>query len=180
MPASRHGGSLALAVLLCAAADIAAADPPERSLCAEPAGPVALGAAQWNGWGRDLDNSRYQPEPALRATDVPKLALKWEFGYRSSAVAGQPTVVDGRVFAASATGRVYSLDAKTACTYWTYDAQAGVRTAISIGELAPQMVMRAAKRSKKAKRSPAHLEVLKAPSAVFFGDDAGAVFALDA
>src|SRR5271165_6874569 len=137
MPASRHGGSLALAVLLCAAADIAAADPPERSLCAEPAGPVALGAAQWNGWGRDLDNSRYQPEPALRATDVPKLAIKWAFGYRSSPVAGQPTVVDGRVFVASAAGRVYALDARSGCIYWIYDAQAGVRSALAIGELAP-------------------------------------------
>jgi len=70
-----------------------------------------LGSAQWNGWGRDIENTRYQPEPAIRATDVPKLALKWAFGFQGSAVAGQPTVVDGRLFVASATGRVYSLDA---------------------------------------------------------------------
>jgi len=47
------------------------------------AGPVALSNAQWNGWGRGLDNTRYQPEPAIRASDVAKLALKWAFGYQS-------------------------------------------------------------------------------------------------
>ena len=106
MPASRQVGSLALAVLLFAAAETAAAQAlPERNLCADPAGPVALGSAQWNGWGRDLDNTRYQPEPAIRATDVPKLTLKWAFGYQAGTVSGQPTIVDGRVFVASATGR---------------------------------------------------------------------------
>jgi len=41
--------------------------------CPSAAGAVALGSAQWNGWGRDLDNTRYQPEPAIRASDWPSL-----------------------------------------------------------------------------------------------------------
>ena len=58
---------------------------------------------------------------------MPKLALKWAFGYPSGAAPRvQPTMVDGRVFVTSAGGRVYSLDAKTGCTYWSYDAEAGV------------------------------------------------------
>src|SRR5271154_5342914 len=126
MPLKTHAPVCVLALLLGGAANAARAE-----VCPTPAGPVALGSVQWNGWGRGLDNSRYQPEPAIRASDVPKLALKWAFGYAGSAVAGQPTIVDGRVFVASATGRVYSLDAKTGCTYWIYDAPAGVRTAIS-------------------------------------------------
>ena len=92
---------------------------------------------QWNGWGRGLDNTRYQPEPAIRASDVAKLAL--EMGVRLSQGGtefGQPTVVDGRLFVTSSAGRIYSLDAKTGCTYWTYDAAAGSRTAVIIGELA--------------------------------------------
>ena len=51
--------------------------------CPSPSGPVALGSVQWNGWGRGLDNTRYQPEPAIRASDVAKLALKWAYGYPS-------------------------------------------------------------------------------------------------
>jgi polyvinyl alcohol dehydrogenase (cytochrome) len=180
MPAPIHALSLALAAVLMAAhAESASAEIfPESNPCAAPAGPVALGSAQWNGWG-GLENTRYQPEPAIRATDVPKLALKWAYGYQGSVVSGQPTIVDGRVFVTGATGRVYALDAKSGCTYWSYDAQAGVRTAVSIGELAQQ---KSAPRQRKSKHklALAHLDVAKAPSAVFFGDEKGAVYALDA
>ena len=151
--------------------------PAESNLCPNPAGPVAVGTAQWNGWGRDLDNSRYQPEPALRAADVPKLTVKWAFGYRSPVTYGQPTVVDGRLFVTSMAGRVYSLDASTGCTYWTFDAAASTRTAISVGELSPP---KKPYRPKRSRTKNAHIETLKPPSAVFFGDDAGAVYALDA
>jgi polyvinyl alcohol dehydrogenase (cytochrome) len=190
MPSRVHTGARALAALLIAAVVTgsgAASETvprpvePEKNLCADPPGPVALGSAQWNGWGRDLENSRYQPEPAIRAADVPKLGLKWAFGYQGSMASGQPTIVDGRLFVTSAAGRVYSLDSKTGCTYWTYDAQAGVHTAVSIGELAPPRIVQPARTKKsKHKRTLTHLDVRKAPSAVFFGDDRGAVYALDA
>jgi polyvinyl alcohol dehydrogenase (cytochrome) len=169
------GGSTGAA----AAETAASALPPEKNLCTAPAAPVALGSVQWNGWGQDLDNARYQPEPAIRAADVPKLSLKWAFGYQGSAVSGQPTIVDGRVFVASAVGRVYSLDSQTGCNYWSYDAQAGVRSAISIGELGVSKKAPGPKHSSH-KRTLTHLDVEKAPSAVFFGDDRGAVYALDA
>ncbi len=150
---------------------------PEKNLCPGRAEPVAVGSVQWNGWGRDLSNTRYQPEPAIRATDVPKLALKWAFGFQNGMDLGQPTMVDDRLFVTSSSGRIYALDAKTGCTYWTYDAPAGSRTAVSIGELGQ------AKRAaipRKLKRTLAHLDVIKAPSAAFFGDDRGALYALDA
>jgi polyvinyl alcohol dehydrogenase (cytochrome) len=70
---------------------------PVRTYCADKDTPIALGSAQWNGWGHGPDNTRYQPEPAIRATDVPKLALKWAFGYAGSAGGGQPTLVDGQM-----------------------------------------------------------------------------------
>jgi polyvinyl alcohol dehydrogenase (cytochrome) len=150
---------------------------PEKNLCENSAGAVALGSVQWNGWGRDLDNTRYQPEPALRAADVAKLALKWAYGSQNGAEFGQPTIVDGRVFVAGAAGRIYSLDAKTGCTYWTYDAAAASRTPIIIGELARARI---AAMPRKIKRTLAHLDIIKAPSAAFFGDDTGAVYAVDA
>src|SRR5229473_3058608 len=161
------------ALLLGGAANVALAD----IACPSAAGPVALSNAQWNGWGRGLDNTRYQPEPAIRASDVSKLAVKWAFGYQSGTEFGQPTVVDERLFVTSSTGRIYSLDAKSGCTYWTYDAAAGSRTAITIGELARTRV---AALPRRLKRTLAHLDVIKAPSAAFFGDDTGAVYALDA
>jgi len=172
MALQTHARLSALALLLLGAANVALGD-----VCPNPAGPVALGSAQWNGWGRGLDNTRYQPEPAIRASDVAKLALKWAFGYANGSEFGQPTVVDGRLFVTSSTGRVYSLDSKTGCTYWTYDAAAGTRTAVIIGELARSRV---ATLPRRLKRTLAHLDVIKAPSAAFFGDDTGTVYALDA
>jgi polyvinyl alcohol dehydrogenase (cytochrome) len=170
LPAHATFGILAL--LLGGAANVCLGD-----VCPNAAGPVALGSAQWNGWGRSLDNARYQPEPAIRASDVPKLALKWAFGYSNGTEFGQPTVVDGRLFVTSSAGRIYSLDAKTGCTYWTYDAAAGSRTAVIVGELARARV---AALPRRLKRTLAHLDVIKAPSAAFFGDDTGTVYALDA
>jgi polyvinyl alcohol dehydrogenase (cytochrome) len=158
-------------------AQAAAALGPEKNPCASRAEPVALGSVQWNGWGRDLANTRYQPEPAIRATDVPKLALKWAFGLQGGTEFGQPTMVDDRLFVTTSAGRIYALDAKSGCTYWTFDAPAGSRTAVSIGELG--LAKRAAI-PRKLKRTLAHLDVIKAPSAAFFGDDTGAVYALDA
>jgi polyvinyl alcohol dehydrogenase (cytochrome) len=172
--------ALVLAAAVHAASDApapAAPLAPERNLCETRADPVAVGSVQWNGWGRDLNNTRYQPEPAIRVVDVPKLALKWAYGYQSAGELGQPTMVDGRLFLASSSGRIYALDAKTGCTYWTFDAPAPSRTAIAIGELGQS---RRAAIPKKLKRTLAHLDVIKAPSAAFFGDDSGAVYALDA
>jgi polyvinyl alcohol dehydrogenase (cytochrome) len=92
------------------------------------------GGSEWNGWGLDANNSRFQPSPGLAASDVPKLTLKWAFGfpYGNSAY-GQPSVVGGRVFVGADTGFVYSLDAASGCIHWSFRASAGVRTAPAIG-----------------------------------------------
>ncbi len=102
-----------------------------------PSAPLGdpLKGASWNGWGVDLGNSRFQPAAAagLTAEQVPKLKLKWAFGFpNATSMYGQPTVAGGRVYAGADTGFVYALSASTGCVYWSYQAQAGVRTAISI------------------------------------------------
>ena len=57
--------------------------------------PIQVAATQWNGWGRDLDNSRYQPSPGFAAQDLGKLKLKWAFGYPGIMTYGQPTIMGG-------------------------------------------------------------------------------------
>ena len=89
----------------------------------------------WNGWGVDLVNSRLQSTAAagLRADDIPKLKVKWAFGLPYEVtVEAQPTVVGGRLFFGSATGAVYSLDARTGCQYWMFKADTRMRTAINV------------------------------------------------
>jgi polyvinyl alcohol dehydrogenase (cytochrome) len=90
----------------------------------------------WNGWGADASNSRFQPAEAaqLSAAQVPQLKLKWAFGFPGvRSVLGQPSVVGRRVYIGTDTGMVYSLDSIAGCMNWSYKADAGVRTAITIG-----------------------------------------------
>ena len=90
-------------------------------------------AVSWNGWGADPGNTRFQTAKAASLTreGVPRLKLKWAFGFPGVATAfASPSVFGGRVFVGSADGTVYSLNAQTGCIYWTYKAAEGVRTAI--------------------------------------------------
>ena len=90
----------------------------------------------WNGWGVDLQNSRFQPakDAGLSADQVSRLKLKWAFGIPDAkSVIGQPMIAGGRVFISGDTSTIYSLDAVTGCTYWSFKAQADVRNAPSIG-----------------------------------------------
>ncbi|MBI4521413.1 MAG: PQQ-binding-like beta-propeller repeat protein [Gemmatimonadetes bacterium] len=89
----------------------------------------------WNGWSHDLANTRFQTAAArLDAANVPKLTLKWAFGFPfGESNNAQPTIVSGRVFAASDNGYLYSLDAKTGCVYWSYQQGSIVRNSPTIG-----------------------------------------------
>jgi polyvinyl alcohol dehydrogenase (cytochrome) len=88
----------------------------------------------WNGWGFDSGNSRFQTSPGFAAADAPKLKLKWAFGFpNGNSAYGQPAVVGGRVFGGSDTGFVYSIEAATGCLHWSFRANAGVRTSVVVG-----------------------------------------------
>src|SRR5262249_4569738 len=78
----------------------------------------------WWGWA-GAGNARFQAKAAagLTPTDVPKLKLSWAFGLPGGAsMYSQPSVAFGRVFVGNDNGVVYSLDAKTGCLYWAYQA----------------------------------------------------------
>jgi polyvinyl alcohol dehydrogenase (cytochrome) len=95
--------------------------------------PFNPGPGDWNGWGVDMVNSRYQPLPGLKAGDVPRLKLKWALGFPGDTRSvTQPAIVGGRVFAGSSGGTVFSLDAATGCIYWTYKAGGIVRSGINV------------------------------------------------
>ena len=115
----------------------------------------------WNGWTPDLSTTRMQTDSAAKLSPaaVTRLRLKWAFGLpAATSVYGQPTVVAGRVFVSADTGFIYSLNAQTGCVYWSFQAQAGVRSAMSVGPV---------------KQGSTNF-------AVFFGDIRGNVYAIDA
>ena len=68
---------------------------------------------------------------------LPKLKLKWAFGYANvNAARAQPALAGGRLFVASENSEVHALDAQSGCIHWTYKAAAGVRAALSTGPYA--------------------------------------------
>ena len=95
-----------------------------------------LAGPRWIGWGVDSTNSRFQPAEmaGLAAEQVPRLKLKWAFGFPgANGSIGHPTIAGGRVFVGSLTGAVYALEAATGCAWWHYQASpAGVRSPILI------------------------------------------------
>lgn len=103
-----------------------------------PALSNSLKQPRWNGWGGDLRQRRFQTAEMaqLSAEQVSNLKLKWAFGFPGvSRAASQPTVFAGRVFVGSAGRKIYSLSAATGCTFWEFETDAPVRTAISVGPL---------------------------------------------
>jgi polyvinyl alcohol dehydrogenase (cytochrome) len=99
-----------------------------------PAMADAAIAPGWNGWGNGVTNTRFAPNAGLTAADLPRLKLKWAFGYAGvNAARAQPTIAGGRLFVASENGEAHALDPKTGCTYWTFKAEAGIRTGLSVG-----------------------------------------------
>ena len=116
----------AVAVYLTGKEPIAVESDPMANACTQH-GALQPAAGDWSGWGRDLANTRLQPQGGLAASDVPRLELKWAFAFPGRSAFGQPVVVGDRLYAGGIGGRVYSLDAKTGCTHWSYDARAPVR-----------------------------------------------------
>ncbi len=113
----------------------------------------------WSSWGGALTNTRFQPadQAGLNADQVPRLTLKWAFGFPDATSAwSQPVVAGGRLFVGSQNGTVFSLDAKSGCIYWAYSAQSSVRSAVVIGARAD------------------------GGWSVYFGDNRANVYALDA
>ena len=130
-----------------------------QNMCKEPAGPISLKEPLWNGWGRDLDNTHYQPKPGIKPEDVPRLKVKWAWTHPGPMATGQPTIIGDRLFVTTEAGQLFSLNAQTGCTYWSVNTGAGLRSAVSVGPL------------------PAGS---KAKFAIYFGDQKSNVTALDA
>jgi polyvinyl alcohol dehydrogenase (cytochrome) len=96
----------------------------------------AMNAPRWNGWSTSATNSRFQDarSAGLTAARTPALKLKWAFNLGAvTSVRSQPAIVGGRVYVATPTGGVYSLDASTGCTYWRF-ASGPIRAGVTIGD----------------------------------------------
>lgn len=114
-------------------------------------------------WGFSPENTRFIPAGAagLDSSDVPRLELKWAFAYPGATRArSQPIVMGNTVYVGSQDGTIYALDLESGCARWTFDADAEVRSGLTI-------------------ESARTVNGDSRPHA-FFGDFRGNVYALDA
>jgi polyvinyl alcohol dehydrogenase (cytochrome) len=71
----------------------------------------------WMAWGGDLASTRHAPNGGVTAADLPRLTLKWAFGYQGvSAARAQPALAGDKLFVASENAEVHALNPKTGCT----------------------------------------------------------------
>jgi len=134
--------------------------PAAKAMCQTPTAFERTRGPQWTGWGHDTSNSRFQADAGLNPRDVSRLKLKWAFAFPGDLQSySQVTLAGGRLFVGSWGGKVYSLNASTGCIHWYFQAQGGVRSAISVGRVDVAGTAR---------------------DVAFFGDGAANVFAVDA
>jgi polyvinyl alcohol dehydrogenase (cytochrome) len=129
-----------------------------RCTAATPTADPARGPS-WTGWGNDATNARFAQQAGLSAADLPKLKLKWAFGYEGATASRvQPAMAGGKLFVGSDNGELRALDPRTGCTYWTFKAESGIRSGLTVGPY------------KSGGRGG---------FAVFFGDSAANAYAVD-
>lgn len=134
---------------------VAADAPPPQAMC-QAAAPPDFSTQLWKGWGHNPNNTRFQDAPGISSADVPRLKVKWAFGFPGElSVQAASTLAGGRLFIGSPAGKVYSLDAATGCVHWWFQANGAVRNALRIERVAGAYT-------------------------AFFGDGSATVHALDA
>jgi polyvinyl alcohol dehydrogenase (cytochrome) len=129
----------------------------ETPACTDAPKPLTLSARGWNGWGRTVENTRYQPDPGITVAQVPRLKLKWAMAVSGNRN-GQPVIAGDRLFSNDTSGSVYALNAKTGCAYWRFSAEGPTRSTIFLA---------------KVSGTPSRI-------AAFFTDAAGYLYAIDA
>ncbi|MEO8466521.1 MAG: PQQ-binding-like beta-propeller repeat protein [Gammaproteobacteria bacterium] len=119
--------------------DAAESGPSPAAFCADRS--VRLAAtpkATWNGWSPTAHNARFQSAAGagLTAEQVPRLKLKWAFGFAGDVAAfAAPTVIDDQIFVGSAGGLVHAMRAEDGCLQWVFQANGPVRAASVVASI---------------------------------------------
>lgn len=120
-----------------------------------------------SGWGlTGPENTRFIPGEAAGLTpeQVKRLKPKWVFAFPNTLTPhSQPAIAGGAVFVGDEYGVVYALDAKTGCLRWRFDADASVRTAVTVRQWVGD-------NSRSSGQAPA----------IYFGDQRAQTYAVNA
>ncbi len=96
---------------------------------------VSLDAAV-PGWGFETGNTRFQAATSIDAENVGNLELVWAFGLPDAAEArSHPVVTADTVFVASVSGNLFALDRDWGCVKWHYASETPLRTPLALGHV---------------------------------------------
>lgn len=109
----------------------------ERRAIAEHVTGKAAGAgvtaADAGRCGKLPSPARRRSPRALAVDELPKLRVKWAFGFPETTSAwSQPTISNDRVYVGSQNGFVYALDIASGCVVWSFEARGGVRSSVLV------------------------------------------------
>jgi len=97
--------------------------------------PVKDEAAPWRGWAADPRHMRFVDYPHGKAA-IESMQLKWSFTFPDTGFwqgAGNPVAVaNGRLYVGNPNRWLYALDAQTGCAYWTFRADASIRSGAAV------------------------------------------------
>jgi polyvinyl alcohol dehydrogenase (cytochrome) len=127
-------------------------------MCADATAAPGQDAPGIFAWGVDERNHRFidAKTAGLDRDDVSRLQLKWVFDFPGATRArSQPSVYGNTVYVGSQHGVIYAIDLDTGCLHWHFQAEAEVRSAISIAPAAQGR-----------------------PHELYFGDTAGNVYSV--
>jgi len=116
------------------------------TMCANTSANFERGADMIGSWGMGDASHRFIDGKTAQITreEVSGLELNWAFDFPGATRArSQPTVYGDVVYVGSQHGNVYAIDLASGCLYWSFQADAEVRSAISIepgsGNQAPML-----------------------------------------
>ena len=117
--------------------------------------PARLAGAE--NWGLGRDNARHASGTRIDRRNVDKLELQWSIALPAvTTMRSQPVVAGGSVFLGSQGTHLLALDRATGCVRWAFNADAPVRTALTLDATSDGI------------------------NTLFFADEMGLVYAVDA
>jgi virginiamycin B lyase len=121
-------------------------------------GPLDIRAADEDNWGFGTGNRRsVESGVAISPGNVANLELKWSLAIPSATeMRSQPVAADGVLFLGTANGNVLAIDQQTGCVHWRFSADSTVRSSLNLDTTSD------------------------GKSTLYFADDMGTVYALNA
>jgi polyvinyl alcohol dehydrogenase (cytochrome) len=133
--AALSAGERVLVANYLAGSDSSADSDRSMVMCANPMVPAGEKTSGIVAWGVNETNHRFvDAETAgINRDNVSALQLNWAFDFPGASRArSQPTVYGDVVYVGSQHGVIYAIDLETGCLHWQFQADAEVRSAISI------------------------------------------------